>query len=85
MADSLLDVLLCAPASSTTQKLLTDSRASLHLLEKVLVDVGGSESQFLSLLRKRMVESQLPLPPSLWNDVQLQSQCQEVDREADSS
>ncbi|KIW79165.1 hypothetical protein Z517_05777 [Fonsecaea pedrosoi CBS 271.37] len=71
IADSLLDVLLCAPPSPGTRGLLMDSRHALHLLEKVLVDVGGTESQFLATLRKRMVESQLPVQNTLENDLQL--------------
>jgi hypothetical protein len=73
IADSLLDVLLCAPASAGTRGLLSDSRTSLHSLEKVLIDVGGSDSQFLAMLRKRMLESQLPAPQTVWNDLQLSS------------
>ncbi|OAL36615.1 hypothetical protein AYO20_04231 [Fonsecaea nubica] len=71
IADSLLDVLLCAPSSPGTRGLLMDSRQALHLLEKVLVDVGGTESRFLATLRKRMVESQLPVQNTLQNDLQL--------------
>ncbi|OAL26040.1 hypothetical protein AYO22_04454 [Fonsecaea multimorphosa] len=71
IADSLLDVLLCAPPSFETRALLMDSRQALHLLEKVLVDVGGTESHFLAILRKRMVGSQLPVPHTLRNDLQI--------------
>ncbi|KIW67923.1 hypothetical protein PV04_03902 [Phialophora macrospora] len=73
MADSLLDVLLCAPVSAGTRRFLTDSRESLHSLENVLVHVGGTESQFLAILRNRMLESQLPPPHTLWNDMQISS------------
>ncbi|KAJ9601940.1 hypothetical protein H2200_013499 [Cladophialophora chaetospira] len=83
MADSLLDVLLCAPASAGTKGLLIDSRTSLHSLEKVLIDVGGPDSHFLAVLRKRMVDSQLPAPQTLWNDLQITSpRTQELESEA---
>ncbi|EXJ61145.1 hypothetical protein A1O7_05298 [Cladophialophora yegresii CBS 114405] len=81
MADSLLDVLLCAPASVGTRKLLTDSRESLHSLEKVLGDVGGAQSQFLAMLRKRMLESQLPPPRTIWNDLKISSPQYQVEEE----
>jgi len=71
IADSLLDVLLCAPPTAGTRALLVDSRQALHLLDKVLVDVGGTESQLLAILRKRMVTSQLPVPYTLPNDLQI--------------
>ncbi|KIW28755.1 uncharacterized protein PV07_04629 [Cladophialophora immunda] len=71
IADSLLDVLLCAPRSTGTRDLLMDSRQALHLLERVLVDIGGTESQFLATLRKRMVESDLPVPNTVQNDQQI--------------
>lgn len=84
MADSLLDVILCAPTSTGNQGLLTDSRSSLHSLEKVLIDVGGSDSHFLATLRKRMLESQLPVPQTLWNDLQLSNpKFQSADAEVD--
>ena len=35
------------------------------------MDVGGSDSQFLATLRKRMLEAGLPVPQSLWHDLQL--------------
>ncbi|OCT45470.1 aflYd/ sugR/ sugar regulator [Cladophialophora carrionii] len=85
MADSLLDVLLCAPASVGHHKLLRDSRESLHCLEKVLLHVGGAESQFLAILRKRMLESQLPPQQTMWNDMKISSpQCQGEEEEARS-
>ena len=33
--------------------------------------VGGMDSQFLAMLRKRMLESQLPAPQALWSDLKL--------------
>jgi hypothetical protein len=71
MADSLLDVVLCAPATTSGRGMLTDARDSLHSLEKVLKGVGGTESHFLGLLRKRMAETELPAPQTLWTDLQL--------------
>lgn len=37
------------------------------------MDIGGTNSKFLALLRKRMLESQLPAPQTLWNDLQISS------------
>ncbi|KIW93066.1 uncharacterized protein Z519_06916 [Cladophialophora bantiana CBS 173.52] len=71
IADCLLDVLLCAPTSAVMRGLLMESRQSLHLLEKVLADVGGTGSHFFSTLQQRMVESQLPVPHTLQNDLQI--------------
>ncbi|EXJ65873.1 uncharacterized protein A1O5_11114 [Cladophialophora psammophila CBS 110553] len=78
IADCLLDVLLCAPNSAGTRGLLMDSRQSLHLLEKVLADFGGTDSHFFATLQKRMVKSQLPVPHALQNDLQI-SQYSEAD------
>jgi hypothetical protein len=33
--------------------------------------VGGVDSQFLAMLQKRMLESQLPAPHALWSDLKL--------------
>jgi hypothetical protein len=71
IADSLLDVVLCAPALTNGRGMLTDARDSLHSLEKVLNGVGGIESHFLGMLRKRMAETKLPAPQTLWTDLQL--------------
>lgn len=42
------------------------SRDALHSLEKVLGIVGGSDSVFLSKLRRRMTEVQLPVTNVPW-------------------
>lgn len=57
MADSLLDVLLCAPSATDTHSMLVGSRDALIALENVLLIVGGPSSQFVESLRRRMAES----------------------------
>jgi hypothetical protein len=61
LADSLLDVLLCAPSSPSIGGMLVGSRDAMHALEQVLSTVGGPSSLFLRQLKNRMAESELPL------------------------
>lgn len=69
MADSLLDVLLCVPSATETHGMLVGSREALHSLEHVLLNVGGPNSTLLETLRRRMVESDLPISPFRWLDI----------------
>lgn len=69
MADSLLDVILCVPSATKTHGMLVGSREALHSLEHVLQTVGGPNSTFLGILRRRMAESDLPISPFRWLDI----------------
>lgn len=68
MADSLLDVLMCVPSATTGHGMLVGSRDALHSLEHVLLTVGGPNSPFLEMLRRRMAESDLPIASFQWSN-----------------
>ncbi|KAF3935718.1 hypothetical protein ABW19_dt0208545 [Dactylella cylindrospora] len=66
LADTLLDVLVCVPASSSGHTMLFGARDALHALEHLLLMVGGTASPFLHGLRERMAKSEIPVPWARW-------------------
>ncbi|KAF3904068.1 hypothetical protein ABW20_dc0110491 [Dactylellina cionopaga] len=68
LADTLLDVLICVPATSGGHSMLFGARDALNSLEHLLLLVGGPASPFLQGLRERMAKVEFPAPWSRWLD-----------------
>ena len=60
LANSVLDVLVCLPALKYSAA-ASGWRDALHSLEQVLQTVGGGSSHFAALLKRRMMETDLPV------------------------